>query len=632
MKSLRTKMVIAFAAPIALLLVIFALIFTWQIKNTIIPITEEMSSEIVLNRAVQLDARIEDYIREAGIISTEFFSGFAVDVRTLETSQLEHYQTLIRSDIAARRRDLREGITAVFFVDPLGNYYGGDGSAAVVKDSDYFQAIIDNDEQSFVGRPYKDDQTGDLHIQFFHEVINDDGDKVGLLGIEVPYVSLQTLVLESQIGNRGYGWVVDGEGFVIAHPDDEIMDVNVLDEAHGIQGLLDIAPKMIAGQSGAGTIILPNGERNMVFFEPIPGPSGWTLAISLPLDSIMSRADSLRAFTLIAFGLLFLLSVLVAIIMASNIAKPISAVAVELDSIADGDLRQLLDLARNDEIGRMAKSFNKMTCTLQDVVARITRVIEAISLDSETLTSITEDNSLALGEVGSLMIDFAATAEQTSTDAQNMSKQAQNTLALTNQGREQIELTGEIMTTINQTSQESELAITALEQEVGKIGDMIDSISEIAEQTNLLALNAAIEAARAGEEGRGFSVVAQEVRHLAEQTQALVNDVRATMDEVGGQVEKAVGISEANNRQVGKGMSALRETQKAFQLIGDDLQATVLSFNEVAAATLGLSQGSGEISAATDKQIDSVKEVASVAESVSSMVDELKDLAVMFRV
>ena len=633
MKSLRTKMVLAFSVPVAILLVVFAFAFTYQIQNTILPLTEEMSTEVVASKAVQVNNRLDEFLREAGIVSMEFFSGFAVDVSTLDPSRLTHYQSLIRNDIAVRKRSLRDGFSNVFFVDTLGNRYDGDGSPIqIVTDSTYFKAIIQEGKDTFVTTPHQNGE-GELLLYAIHEVRNDEGIKVGLLGLEVFLDSVSQLVIDSSIGSKGYGWLIDSEGMVVAHPNqDLVLSLNVLEgRASGFQGLESIGEKVLQNLSGAGTVIMPDGKKTLVFYQPLPGSTPWTLALSVPLEAILGRANSLRLFTIGAFALLFFLSFLVAVFMANNVSRPVKRMAKELNDISAGNLGDCVELARSDEVGQMATCYNKMLMTVKEMVTGITGVIEAISRDTHALTTITENNSSALAQVAATTVQFASTAQKSSEHALTMSVEAKEALSLTDQGLKQIEITQGIMTTIDRTSKQSAEAIQALQRETTKIGQMIDSILNIAEQTNLLALNAAIEAARAGEEGRGFSVVAQEVRKLAEQTQALVVEVRSTMEAVSSQADQAVAASMANDQEVDHGIGALAETRQAFQLIAQNIQDTVRSFQEVAQETQELSWGSGEISVATERQIGSVAEVADVAASVQRMVEELKALVAMFK-
>ncbi len=625
-------MVLAFSVPVAILLLVFAFIITSQIQNTILPLTEEMSGEIVASRAVQLDTRIDEYIREAEVLSNEFFSGFVVDTRTLDESRINHYQGLIRNDIANRARNLRSGFDGMYFVDTRGIQYDGNGSTMTdVADSEFFRTILLENEEAFVTAPYQSPE-GDLIFDVIHEVVNDDGQKVGLLGLRVPFESVGQLVIDSSLGEEGYGWLLDAGGLVIVHPDPNLtMHLNVSQGGSmGYSGLESMAEKINSGSGGAATITDANGVKTLAFFRPVAGPAPWTLAISVPLDSILNRASPLRNFTILAFGLLFVMSLLVSIVMANNVSKPVKRMATELVLISEGKLGDPVDIRRADEVGQMALCYNAMLATLKQMVTGITSVIEAISQDTQTLARVAEDNSSALAEVASVTVQFASTSEQSNANAQRMSVKAQDTLELTHQGMEHIELTERIMGTINQTAAEAAEAIGALERETSKIGDMIDSISEIAEQTNLLALNAAIEAARAGEEGRGFSVVAQEVGKLAEQTQSLVTGVRATMTQVGAQAENAVKTSAANDREVHHGIEALSETRSAFNSIAANIEETVRSFQEVAVASQTLAHGSDGISVATERQIESVAEVVDVAASVEKMVEELKGLVAKF--
>lgn len=627
-------MVIAFSVPVALLVIIFAFVFTAQIKNTMYNTTEQMSSEVVSSRSLQIETRIMEYVREAEMLAGEFFSGYALDVSSLSTDRIASAQYSIRRAVNNQKMRLRPGVYDVYFIDNTGSYYSTQTSELEnVTNEDYYQSIMIEENSFFVSNPYynADDE---LVFEVMHEVINADDVKVGIMGIQVPFESITTITHDASIGQVGYGWLIDTSGLIVSHPDESLsLKMNVFDgESRGFQGMDKIGEAIAAKQSGSAEVTVDGGEVSIVFFQPISTEMPWNLAISIPMSFIMSKANALRLFTTIAFILLFVLSLLVAIVMANNIAKPVTLVAKELNAITEGHLDGGIELNRSDEIGQMATNFNQMLITIKNMVEGITGVISAISQDAETLTIITENSSSALTEVASTTVQFASTAEQSSSQAQQMSSASEGTLALAGDGMKQIEITEGIMGTIDQTAKQSARAIQALEAETDKIVNMIDSISDIAEQTNLLALNAAIEAARAGEEGRGFSVVAQEVRQLAEQTQSLVTAVRSVMESVGEQAKHAVSASSANDREVEKGTKALAETREAFIAISKNMEETVRSFQEVAKASEELANGSEEISTETERQIGSIAEIVNVSISVERMVEELQGLVAKFKI
>ena len=631
MKSFRAKMVLAFSIPVAILLMIFAFVFTNQIQNTILPMTEEMIGEVVASRAIQLDTRLQEYIREAEAIASQLLGGFMVDMSAVDANQRSTFQAMARSDIASRQRTLKAGIYDVYFVDTLGTLYESDGiTTRDVVNSDVFQAIVREDQPVVITSPVVN-PSGELVFEVVRQAINMNGEKIGYVGLAIPFESIRELALNCSVAGQGYGWLIDKAGLVIAHPQSDLeLAMNVNQDSAGYTGLSSLWELIAQGLGGSARITGPDGAANLAFFQPVPGSSSWTLAISLPLGVIMDRANSLRNFSILAFSLFLVAVFVVATYMAGSVSKPVRLMAEQLRAVSQGKLGDPVNLPRKDELGQMAECYNAMLATLKEMVTGVTSAINAISRDVQVLTDVTEDNSSALAEVAATAVQFASTADRSGDHATKMSAQAKESLVLKDQGMEQIELTETVMDSVNATAKETVQAIEALKRETNKIGEMLDSISEIAEQTNLLALNAAIEAARAGEQGRGFSVVAQEVRQLAEETQALVTGVRETMSLVAKQAENAVQTSAANDREVGRGIKALAETRRVFDSIAATIQETVSSFEEVALATQELARGSGDISAATEKQMSSIAEVVDVSASVEKMVEELRALVARF--
>ena len=203
---------------------------------------------------------------------------------------------------------------------------------------------------------------------------------------------------------------------------------------------------------------------------------------------------------------------------------------------------------------------------------------------------------------------------------------------LASEGTEQMHATRESMDSIVSASGEVKGSLQELSSQAGRMESILKIISDIADQTNLLALNAAIEAARAGEHGRGFAVVADEVRSLAEQTQQSVGSITDMIDQLVQNASRSVTIMDGSEEQTRKGSDLLARTQESFASIAQRIDETVRRIEEMSDSIQGVSETSDSIAAASEEQAASMEEIASMTETLAGMGDDLRDVVSRFNV
>lgn len=363
------------------------------------------------------------------------------------------------------------------------------------------------------------------------------------------------------------------------------------------------------------------------------------------LDDTLSTYLTISIF--IATGVA-LFSLLLSLLIQRNIVAPINEVVSALKDIAegDGDLTVRLNAKTSDEIGELVIWFNTFVEKVHQIIIQFRDTAnELSSAATELNTQSAETNTLILGQqkeidtvlsamgvMSSVVQDVADRVEESATDAGKADAESQL-------GRQ---IVGETMNSIEALSSDIESAsdvITKLQQDSDGIGTVLDVIRGIAEQTNLLALNAAIEAARAGEQGRGFAVVADEVRTLASRTQESTREIHDMIERLQSGSREAVTVMDKGRIQAhesvktaGKARESLSAITTAVGTIKDASQLIAQASSEQRTMTKDINGSIINISGATRKTADGSREMTSKAQELDKLSDDMLKLVGQFRI
>ncbi len=340
---------------------------------------------------------------------------------------------------------------------------------------------------------------------------------------------------------------------------------------------------------------------------------------------------SSRNMTILIIAVSFAVSIGFGIYIAQIIARPLNRTVKLVGQVAEGDLRETLDIDTKDEVGQLAASVNDMVMKLRGTVGSIQNSAENVSAASQQISASTEEiasgnasQAQSAQTMAELFKELSEAINSVAISAEQAADLSNTTMSIAQEGGKVVRTSIEGMTLVSEQ-------VSRLENDSNQIGDIIEVIDDIAEQTNLLALNAAIEAARAGDQGRGFAVVADEVRKLAERSGEATKQITAIIK----------GMQE-NTRQsvqaVSEGVLFSQKTGEAFDNILAMVNESASKVGEIAAASEQQAAQSSEvlssievISATTEEAAASSEETAATAQSLANLAEELNRSVSIFQ-
>lgn len=462
--------------------------------------------------------------------------------------------------------------------------------------------------------PYRDASSGQLILSVAGPAML-NGKFQGVVGADLRLTEVLATVDAVEVGDDGFVMLVDESGIVVAHGDQSLQ----------MQPLSKVGPELdqnlIKRLSAEGkmTTQAVKGVDFLMRANQV-GESRFYVAVALKRSAVMGPLGDLLIANIIVSLVLIAAALVISVMIVSRVLKPLTAIGHALEEIAEGegDLTKRLTVQSNDEIGTLANHFNHFVDSMHRIIKDISslstelrhtaedsaKVAQRTSNDVQTQMSEVSMVAAAVEEMATATQEIAANAENTASASQECAKASRDGQQVVSNTRESIEgLSGQI--------QDAADVIDRLSEHAQEINSILSTIQGIAEQTNLLALNAAIEAARAGEQGRGFAVVADEVRVLSQRTHESTEEIQQMIDSLQKASADAVRIMSSSRDQA---QVSVGEANNAYEKL--------LSITEAIAA---ISDMSTQTAAATEEQTQVNHSISENTMRIRDIADQLSD-------
>ncbi|WP_029841336.1 methyl-accepting chemotaxis protein [Vibrio parahaemolyticus] len=375
--------------------------------------------------------------------------------------------------------------------------------------------------------------------------------KQGVLAADLAVTDIINEVLNIQLDNNGFAFLVDGNNNLVAYKDEKLSQ----------KPLTTLNPELtrdkmanLAQHAKLETITWPKQGDQLIYVAQVPN-TDWSLGVVQDKQMAFASVSEQVTFTAIASIVMYLIIAAISTYVITRLLRPLQTLSDALSELSqgEGDLTQRIEIERMDEIGELATHVNQFLAQMQSMLKNIVENSQQLSEQAQQANELSamaagrvEHQQNDVNQIATAIHEMSATAAEVASHAELTASASQNSASACVEGQSVIQKNREAIVSLAEQVSDAANVISELEANTQSINQILSTIQGIAEQTNLLALNAAIEAARAGEQGRGFAVVADEVRVLSQRTHGSTEEIRTMIETLQSNTKLAVNSMQAS--------------------------------------------------------------------------------------
>ena len=669
--TLRARILLAGLLVLVIPLILVGVVAVYEANSSITTMAQSDLTNTATGLALDVQTLMSEQLVTAGAIAASSSVSAAAVAVDRDAPGSQTLAAIAQNEIDRVKAQNGDRFDALVLIGADGTCFAStDGGAIVGKDLSqrpYFKKAMQGEAN--VGEVIVSLATGNKVIIAAYPIVDPRGDVVGVVSVGLDRTKALAPLEQIEIGDSGYAYIVDGSGLYLQHPlAQNILKVNVTQ----IKGMESVAQAVASKQEGVVTYTL-DGVKKLASVQSVP-VTGWFVVATVPESELYAPATLTRNVIILIAVLSIAVGALVFYLFARSVTRPLQKLIVAADGIAAGDLRVEVPAEQHvAEMSSLAGAFNGMVGSLREKTAVAERIsggdltVQGVrSSDADTLggafdamvgvlrgqiqeiqegvavlsssgseimasvaqlTSSVAQTSTAVSETTTTAEEVKQTTDLSAEKAQHVSELGRRSLEISRAGQRSIEDTIAGMDRIREQVGTISDMVVRLSEQSQAIGEIIASVNDLAEQSNLLAVNAAIEAAKAGEQGKGFGVVAQEIRTLASQSKQATAQVRTILLDIQKAISSAVMVTEQGGKAVEEGVLLSKQAGEAIDVLTESVAEATEAAVQIAASSAQQLIGMDQVVSAMENIREAAVQMSAGTQQTEKSVHDLQGVS-----